>query len=345
MNQGISRKILVITGVFFLAWGLIRYFLPLIAPFLLGWFFAAMAEPMVRSLHDRLRLNRILGAGLGVSLVLAVMAGALWLVLALGYRELAALARGLPGYIQALGSRVEAVRAWAVELAGRAPGNLGEMLSGTVSGLFTEGGMLLEKLTSGVISAAGNVAGKLPGGALSLGTAVISAYMISAQYPELRRWFQGNRRFRQRWEPMMRGIWSIVGQWLRAQAKLTGVSFAILAAGFLILRVDHWLLLSLVTALVDAIPMLGTGTVLIPMALGAFLWGEQVQGIGLLGLYATAMLTRSALEPRLVGRQLGLNPLLTLGALYVGFRLWGVTGMILSPILAVTAVRLASRGE
>lgn len=345
MNQGVSRKIAVIIGAFFLAWGVIRYFLPLIAPFLLGWFFAAMAEPMVRFLHEKLRLNRILGAGIGVSLVLTVLVGVLWLAMALIYRELTELARGLPEDFQALEGRVEALRGWAVELAARAPGKLGQMLPGTVSGLFTGGGLVLDKLASGAISAAGSMAGKLPGSALSLGTAVISAYMISAQYPGLKRTVLENSRFRQRWEPMLRSLSNTVGQWLRAQAKLTGVSFAIVSAGFLILRVDHWLLWGVVTALVDAVPMLGTGTVLIPMALLSFLWGEQVRGIGLLGLYVTAMLTRSALEPRLVGRQLGLNPLLTLISLYVGFRLWGVTGMILSPILAVTAVRLTSRGD
>ena len=133
-----------------------------------------------------------------------------------------------------------------------------------------------------------------------------------------------------------------VGLWLTAQVKLTGVTFAIVTAGFLLLRMEHWLLWAAVTAVVDAIPLLGTGTVLVPMVLFCLLKGERVRALGLLGLYVTAMLTRSALEPKLVGRQLGLNPLVTLMALYAGFRIWGVPGMILSPILAVTAVQLTA---
>lgn len=345
MDRGMWRKLLVIAVVFVLAWGLIRYFFPLIAPFLLGWFLAALAEPMVRFLCGRLRFGRILGTGIGVSLVIAVLVGIVWVITAFGWRELGALARGIPQYVQALSGKTAQIQDWAVSLAARAPGELGQMLSGMVNGAFARGGMVLEAAASGVLSAAGSMAGKLPGGALSLGTAVISGYMISAQYPDLRRKVLENPRFREKWLPMLLGIRDTVGQWLRAQAKLTGVSFAILSAGFLLLRVEHWLLLSVVTALVDAIPMLGTGTVLVPMALLSFLWGERVRGIGLLGLYVTAMLTRSALEPRLVGKQLGMNPLLTLGALYVGFRLWGVAGMILAPILAVTAVRLSNRRE
>lgn len=178
-----------------------------------------------------------------------------------------------------------------------------------------------------------------------LGTAVISAYMISGQYPALKRRIMESGAVYRKWMPMARNISETAGLWLKAQLKLTGVTFGIVGAGFLILRVEHWLLWAMVTAVVDAIPLLGTGTVLIPMALLSFFWGEQVRAIGLLGLYVTAMLTRSALEPRLVGKQLGMTPLSTLMALYAGFKIWGVPGMILSPLLAVTVMQLISRAD
>ena len=62
--------------------------------------------------------------------------------------------------------------------------------------------------------------------------------------------------------------------------------------------------------------------------------------MGLTGLYVTVMLIRSALEPKLLGRHLGINPLVTLVALYAGYQIWGVGGMILAPILTVTAKQL-----
>ena len=102
--------------------------------------------------------------------------------------------------------------------------------------------------------------------------------------------------------------------------------------------------MALLTAVVDAVPLLGTGTVLVPWALVSFLSGEPVRAVGLLGGYVTALLTRSALEPKLLGRQLGLDPLAALVALYIGFRLWGFGGMILAPILTVTARELC-RGD
>lgn len=345
MIQGGYRKIFAVAGAFFLVWGAIKYFLPLIAPFLLGWFLAFLAEPMTRFLHEKLRFRRALAAAVSVSLVLAMSAGVIWLLFALGYRELAGLASGLPEYAQALGQRLTQVRDWTLGLVSRAPGDLADGLTTVVSGLFTEGSMILEKLTSWALSAAGSVAGKIPGGALMLGTAVVSAYMIAAEYPMLKRRLTGSKLVSGKWVEIVQRLWRTIGLWLRAQLKLMVVIFAIVAAGFLILRVKNWLPLAVMTAIVDAVPMLGTGTVLVPMAIGAVLWGNQIQGLGLLGLYLTAMLTRSALEPRMVGKQLGMNPLTTLMALYVGFRIWGVPGMIFSPILAVTVTQLASSAE
>ena len=102
------------------------------------------------------------------------------------------------------------------------------------------------------------------------------------------------------------------------------------------------LALTLLIALVDAIPVLGTGTVLIPWSAVYLIQGQHIRAIGLLGIYVVAFLSRSILEPRLVGRQLGLDPLMTLVALYVGYRIWGFAGMLLSPLLCVAATELAN---
>ncbi len=343
-KRGISR-LFWLGGAFLLAWGVIRYGLPLAAPFLLGFLLARLAEPVTSVIHCRLGLPRAAAAGIAVTLVLAAMVTVLLLLGGLCCRELAGLMRALPDYAQALEGRFAQLRDWALSLAGRAPGSLGTSLTALVSGLFTEGGMLLQQLGTAALSLAGGLAGRIPGGALMLGTAVISAYMISAQYPALRCRLGQSGLLGPRWARVIARLGETLGLWFRAQLRLSGTTLAIVGAGLLLLRVEHWLLWAVVIALVDAIPMLGTGTVLIPMALIALLWGQQVRGIGLLGLYLTAMLTRSALEPRLVGRQLGMNPLATLMALYAGYQIWGVMGMILSPVLAVTATGLMQASD
>ena len=93
-------------------------------------------------------------------------------------------------------------------------------------------------------------------------------------------------------------------------------------------------------ALLDALPLLGTGTVLIPWALVRMAAGDVALGLGLLGLYGAAALIRNILEPKLLGAQLGLSPLLTLVAIYAGWRLGGFWGMLLLPMGAMVLSQL-----
>ena len=110
--------------------------------------------------------------------------------------------------------------------------------------------------------------------------------------------------------------------------------------GFFLLGVEYAPVWALAVAAVDALPILGTGTILVPWSLVCLLQKEGGRALGLLGLYAATALSRSFLEPKLVGRQLGLDPLVTLIALYTGFRLWGLLGMFLMPMLAITVISM-----
>jgi predicted PurR-regulated permease PerM len=159
--------------------------------------------------------------------------------------------------------------------------------------------------------------------------------MISARLPELRgRLTDPNTVFGKLF-PRLKRIRTALWGWLKAQLSLSGMSFLILLAGFFLLGIPYAPLWALLIALVDAVPLLGTGTVLIPWALLTFLQGNGLQAMGLLIIYAVTFLTRTAMEPRLVGQQLGLDPLLTLASLYAGFHFWGVGGMLAAPILCV----------
>ena len=197
---------------------------------------------------------------------------------------------------------------------------------------------------SRVLGAASQIIVTLPDTFVFLGTAVVSSFMISAQLPRLRPFLLGKLppAWSQRILPVLQNLRVNLGGWFRAQCKLMGLTFLLLTIGFLILRVEFPLLLGALIALVDALPMLGTGTILVPWGLLVLLQGQTALGLGLIALYGVTALTRSILEPRMVGHQLGLNPLLTLVALYMGYRLWGILGMILAPVLTITVLEIWS---
>jgi predicted PurR-regulated permease PerM len=229
-----------------------------------------------------------------------------------------------------------------VTLAQKAPEALSEPLTRSVEELF-QGRGLLDRAAASVLDLAGRAAQDLPGLLVTLGTALLSAYMLCPRLPALRAKLAAQPVWRDRLRPAWVRLHRTAGQWFRAQLRLSSVTFGIVLGGFFLLGVRQKLPMALFTALVDAVPLLGSGTVLLPWSLASILNGQPVRAVGLLGVYVTALITRSALEPKLLGRQLGLDPLAALMALYAGYRIWGFWGMILAPILTVTARELCRR--
>ena len=339
MGRG-SKRILSLAAVFALAWLGARFLLPLLLPFALGLALALAAEPMVGFLSRR--LPRGLSCALGVTGAFVLLTMAVLVLGAFLLRELKVLAAVLPDLGTAARSGVTLLRDWTLSLTDRAPEGVRPLIRRSADTLFSDGTALLDKAALSGLSMAGSMLSQLPDSALALGTGLISAYLISAKLPRLRRWVR-SRIPRERLRAAagaLKRMRRAIGGWLLAQAKLMGVTFSLLLAGFLLLRIPHAPAWALGVALVDAFPVLGTGTVLLPWSLLWFIRRDAARALGLLGLYITITLTRSALEPKLLGRHLGLDPLATLMALYIGYRLWGIGGMILSPLLAVTALQL-----
>lgn len=336
-------KILTFVAVFLAVRLGIHYLLPLILPFLLGAVLALAAEPVVGFLNRKLGLPRGLGAGVGVSFAMGLFALLVMMVAALIIRELGVLAGALPDLGQTAKSGLAALSGWLEDLTRFAPKSVQKPLEDSIHELFSGGSALLDRVTGVALSMAGGVLRAVPDSALGLGTAVISAYMISARLPKLRSGIKTilGEKIRPLMETLGRIKTAVLG-WMQAQIKLMAVTWVVVSVGFLALGIPYGLLWAVVVALVDAFPVLGTGTVLVPWSVVCFLQGDNGRGIGLLGIYGAAALIRSALEPKLVGKHLGLDPLVTLFALYAGYKLWGLLGMLLAPLLAVAATQVAA---
>lgn len=330
--------------LFFLFWLVVRYLFPLFSPFLLGTLLALSAEPMVRFLHMRLRVPRPVSAGIGVSMAFSLMAILLLCLCAFLIRELGNLANVLPDWSQTAKSGFSLIQSWILQLSSHTPESLQPVIRENVNRFFSDGAAFLDKLMGYFLGLAGSLLSHIPDSAFSLVTAVISAFLISAKMPKIRRYLL--RRIPRKWIRSLADTWRrirrVFGSWCTAQCKLAGVSFVILFLGLVLLRVPYALLWAALICLVDALPVLGTGTVLLPWSLVNLLQGDNARAIGLVSTYLVVTLTRSMLEPKFLSRHLGLDPLVTLVALYVGFRLWGIGGMIFAPILTVIATQITS---
>lgn len=341
--MGYPRKAILTTVVGFVSmWLAVRFLLPLLSPFLLGALLALAAEPMVRFLCRRVHLPRAVSTAIGVSMAFCFVALILLMLCAFALRQLKNLAGVLPDLEAAARTGLTLAQTRLLELAAHAPRGIRPLLEDNVRTLLADSGSLLGKLTAWLLGLAGSILAQVPDSALGLGTAILSAFLISAKLPNIRKWLL-RRIPKEQLRTLLentRRMRHVLGRWLLAQGKLMSVTFAIVAAGLTLLRIPSSLLWALLVALVDALPILGTGTVLVPWSVVSFLQGDTPRALGILGIYITAALTRSMLEPKLLGQHLGLDPLVTLIALYIGYRLWGVGGMILAPLITVAVLQL-----
>lgn len=337
-TKKISSVFLVFLGVYLT----VRYLGPLFLPFLIGGTLALAAEPMTSFFQKRMKLPRAVSTGISVSMAFCLLVLLVLLAATFFLRELRTLAGVLPNLEDTARSGMTLMENWLLSLTARTPESVRPLLDRNVTEFFSGGTKLLDGIMGWVLGLAGGVLAHVPDSALGLGTAVISGFMISAKLPKIRLWLK-NRIPLERLQPVFQAaerVKRVVGGWLFAQTKLAGVTWGLLTLGFWILRISYPPLWALAVALVDAFPVLGTGTILVPWALVCFLQGEGVRSIGLLSTYLTVTLVRSALEPKLLGKHLGLDPLVTLIAMYTGYKVWGIGGMILSPLMAVTAMQI-----
>lgn len=345
MPKKLLNYVYLMAGGLVGGWFFLKYGLPVLLPFLIGTGLALAAEPLV-GLLDR-RLPRFAASGIGVTVIFALLITLVLLLAAFLIREAGQLAQIMPDLVNSTRQGLGSLRGWLLELSEKAPEEVRPVLEGSVTRLFSGSDATMDRFTDRLLGVAAAVLGWMTSSMLTVATAVLAAFMISAKLPHGRRWLRGRMPevWRQRYLPAVKGLKHTLTGWLTAQLKLSGITLALLLVGFWILQIPHGPVWAAGVALVDAFPVLGTGTVLIPWSVICLLQGETVRGAGLLGLYAVVWLVRSVMEPRLLGKELGLDPLVTLIAIYAGYKLLGLVGMILSPLLAVVVVRLMKMTE
>ncbi|MBR4869496.1 MAG: AI-2E family transporter, partial [Oscillospiraceae bacterium] len=226
------------------------------------------------------------------------------------------------------------------------PPQLRDFLLSTLESFSQETGALLGKLSESFLAFCASLIRSLPDYLLFFITTVLAVFYTSACFPSIRSFLlrQLSFRLQKLAKEVKPQLFSTALKWLKAELTLIAITFFLLLSGFLLLRLQYALLLALVISLLDALPILGIGTVLLPWAFFALATENFLLGISLIALYLTVQLTHSLLEPRLIAAQGGLPSIAALFAMYVGFRVLGLLGMIFCPLLLLLAKCLHDEG-
>ncbi len=315
-------------------------------PFVIGWVIAAIAAPLVNLLEQKLKIVRKLGSAL---IIIAVLAGIVFLVYLLAStlrKEVQTLIWDMPSMYQDLEAGFQEIGEGMQGLHKRLPKGIGEAFSGLLSNLDKQAGSIVGNISTPTVTAAGKFAKKIPSILVAIIVTFISAYFFIADRDEVLHFAK-----RITPEPIVRRMTMIsdnlkyaVGGYFKAQFKIMAVVFLLLSAGFLIMGLNFTFLLAILIAFLDFLPFFGTGTALLPWAIYKFLVGNYKMAVGLLVLYGVTQLVRQLIQPKLVGDSIGMNPLLTLVFLYIGYKAGGIFGMIFAVPAGLIVINLYKAG-
>ena len=307
---------------------LLKFFMP----FVIGLVISMIANPLVRFLERRLRLVRRHSSLLIVAAVLALVIGLLYLVISRAVLAGRAFIWYLPQLYWAVEEEVRQGFDKLGDSLSFLPQGMRESWEAIGSSLGDYLSLAVEKAAPPTVEAAGSVARALPSLLVYSVVTVLSAYFFIVERDRIMAFLQERLPAGAwRYQRYLRGeIRRLVGGYFLAQFKIMAVVCLILTAGFLVLGVRFALLWAVLISLLDFLPVFGTGTALIPWGIIQILDGEYAFAAGLLLLYVLTQVVRQAVQPKLVGDSMGLNPFLTLLFLYLGFKAGGIAGMILA---------------
>ncbi|ERI96128.1 MULTISPECIES: AI-2E family transporter [Eubacteriales] len=325
----------------------VHWLLPLLSPLLAGFFVAFVAARPARWLHRRWRLPQRGCQTALTALLYLGLGAAIWYFGARLVVSLGSIFSSLPGfYAQEIAPLLSRFQEWLLGfIEGFSPGapvyweDFFALAGGSIDAC-------LQKLSAWAMGAVTRLAAALPAVFLWCSVAVISGLFFAADYRGITRFFA--RCTPPRLAQVLYLVKDCVQRSALQMAKsyliLMAVTFAELAAGFWLLGIAHPVSMALLVAFVDLLPILGTGAVLVPWAAFLLLSGNTGLGLQMALLYAVISMVRSLLEPKVLGNQVGLHPLVALSSAYLGGAVLGFWGIFLGPLGAIVAQDLIAHG-
>lgn len=311
-------------------WGprLLGFFIP----FVIGWVIALIANPLVRFLEKRLRIVRKHGSVLIIVGVLALIIVLLYLVLGKMYAELKGFLGDLPALYESASEEIRGALKNGGRLFEFLPDEFQAAVAQFTENLGTYVGEFVSKAAAPTVEIAGNVAKGIPNALVNTVITILSAYVFTAEQDRIMERLRSVMPdFVLRYAAYLKkDAKGLIGGYFLAQFRIMFVVAALLAVGFLFLGVSYGLVLAVLIAILDFLPVFGTGTALIPWAAVKLFTGDYGYAAGLLILYVITQVARQLIQPKIVGDSMGLPPLMTLFLLYLGFKVKGIAGMILA---------------
>lgn len=331
---------LIMIGIFtFLLFPkLISFFMPLI----IGWIVSLIANPLVRFLEKRVKLLRKHSTFIIIVSVIIIIVAIMVLISVLLFKEAKELMNDLPMMIESTKLKLNEFSEFLSKKSEVLPNNIRNMIDNAISSIDTIINNYTGKSQAISVNRVGLFAKNVAEGFLYVIITILSAYFFTACRDELAAGIKKHlpESAVSYWHLIFDNFKAAFGGYFKAQFKIMLILIMIMFIGFEILQVRYSFLFALGIAFLDFLPVFGTGTILWPWAVINVISGEYIKAVGLVVIYLICQFVKQILQPKMVGDSIGLHPLATLIFLFVGYKLYGVFGMIIGIPVGMVLVNM-----
>jgi len=315
-------------------------------PFVIGWVIAMIANPLVRFLESKVKIVRKHSSVIIVVAVLALVVGLSYFLISRLFIQAFSLIRELPELYRMASSEITEISVRYESMFRMLPQSVQEWWTTFANDVGQYLNLLVQKIASPTVELAGSFAKGIPGALVSVVVTILSAYFFLGDRDRI---FDFGKRYLPkgsgRYYHFLKGdMKMLVSGYFVAQFRIMFVIAALMVVGLLILGIPYAFVLGILIAVLDFLPLFGTGTVLIPWAVVKLFTADYSLAVGLALLYVLTQVVRQVIQPKIVGDSMGLPPFLSLLFLYLGFKLKGIGGMILAVPVGILGLKLFEYG-
>ena len=315
-------------------------------PFTLALFFSILTQPFSRFLQKKLKFSQKIATIVSIILFLVIFLAFISLSALRLSGEIYKLSINLNKYSKDFQSLWNHTIDRVYSLLGYFPEGFDEQVKNSINGFIRMGTSKLGSFINSLI----NFITSIPTIILYICITILSTFFISLDKKKIMTFLE--QQFPETWIKKVynikREMFNVLGSYIRAQIILMTICFFELLISFNILsflkfNLPYPLIFSIIICIIDALPILGAGAVLLPWSLISFVTGDIKLGLALLGIYFLVLSVRQMLEPKLISQNLGVHPLVTLISMYSGFKFFGVIGFLIGPVVMIILKNVFSR--
>lgn len=315
-------------------------------PFILGWLISLIASPVVRFFEEKLKVRRKAMTAVVIVAVLAVVVLLVYLLIGKLIKEGVNFINELPDIWNVILAEFNKVGANLQGVYNRMPADMQATIDDIILEMGNYMSSIMGKIELPSFAAVGNAAKQIPDIFLGVVMCLLSAYFFVADKGYMaaaaEKFIPASVRYHL--DLIRRSFRNAVGGYFRAQFKIECWIYILLVIGLMILGVDYAFLVAFGIAVLDFLPVFGTGTVMVPWAIIELLSENYRMMFGLIAIWLVGQLVRQVIQPKIVGDSIGMDAIPTLFLLYIGYRVAGVLGMILAVPIGIIVVNLYEEG-